>query len=499
MDVLGPTNYDMVAPSRPDFEMKRIDNNQDVTWLSELTTDESFTAEFNFKINNLTDNGLFRVVFSYENEENFGYASVDFTNHKLTLYQVKDGREQFVSDGFVPEEFDFTKLHTIRIENTYDKIAVFLDGMKKIDVNHDQFNKGKIGYYVENLQADLEYTAFSNHVESSSDFEVYKPIPGSIEAIHYLEGKNRGYHIKNQEQETTYRKDVPVTLNEGGTYSVRLSDKGDWLKYKVNVKEDGLYGVSAVINPHSKEGNSKLDFSIENGEGQTFKLQQISSENETDPVKVHLGSMRLEKGLQVLKVALIRGDVDLERFEIYKITEDEINIKQGLNEVGIDDIHGNWLLTEDGYQSNVNEDMKLYLGNDNWTDLEAEISFEINDSLMNRAGLLIRATNESNFEHQVKDSLMGYYISFSQREIALHKLNYDSTLLKAVAFSFTPGKEYRLRVTVQNSVINVFIDEQKKPILTFYDPNAFMYGKVGIRSEYSDIYFKDLSVKSIAE
>ncbi|MEK3889353.1 family 43 glycosylhydrolase [Bacillus sp. FSL K6-3431] len=503
MDVLGPTNFDVPIPERPVYEKRWSEDEEPILedekrWLSDEKTEAYYTAEYNLKINESTEKSQFAVLLSYEDENNFGSISINLEEKRIDLNQVRDGVEKVLGSGNYPNEFDFTKLHTLRVENKKTRTIVFLDGMNKIEVENTDFGRGEIGYEFENVEPALAYTAFSNHVDSSSDFEVYKPLPGTIEAVHYLEGENRGFYIKNPLEKEGYRSKVPIRLKENGAYSVSLMDKGDWLKYKVNAMETGMYEVSAVINPHSLKKDIAIGISIDDQKVDTFKVSKKEIDLETESLKVRLGKVKMEKGLHVLKLMLERGEVEVDHLEVYRVSDEEIDIPNGFSEVEEDDIHGSWMQKEEGVNSNSTEDMKMYVGDEKWTDLEVHSTFEINNEFMDDAGLLVRVTNESNFEHQVRDSLIGYYLSFNTREIALQKLNYDSTLLKAVSVSLEQGKEYQLRVLVQANELKVFLDDDKEPIISYKDPDALMYGKVGVRSVYSDVFFKNIAIKSLS-
>lgn len=141
--------------------------------------------------------------------------------------------------------------------------------------------------------------------------------------------------------------------------------------------------------------------------------------------------------------------------------------------------------------------MKLYTGDTSWSDMDVELTFEITNNLMTEAGLLFRVTNESTHPHQVQDSLMGYYVSVNGRNITLKKLNYDTTILTSESADIEFGKEQRLRVKVVKNKIDVFLNGEKNPIISYEDPNAFMVGKVGVRSEYSEVNFKNLLIRTL--
>ncbi|GIN72273.1 hypothetical protein J14TS2_27480 [Bacillus sp. J14TS2] len=498
LDVLGPTHYPTPVPESADFEQRweeseLVKNN----WLSEAKTKDHFTAEFNFAAATIEKDAQLAIQFSYQDDQNYGAVSIDLEGNKIELLQVVDGKSKVLNEAAFPQEFDFSYLHTIRVENRKDKTIVFLDGMKKIEVEASDFGAGEIGYQMKHASMSLGYTAFSDQVDHSSDVELYKPLPGTIEAVHYLEGENRGYSIKEPSKENQYRENVPVQSREDGSYSVALKDKGDWLKYKVNASKTGLYEVNAVINPNSIQKNLSFGVSIDDEKQQTFKVKREDMDVDTSLLKVRLGRMNIDEGFHVLKLLLKSGEVEIDHLEFNLVSDEKFDIEDGLEQVETEDIHGRWELPEIGAVSNSSEDMKMYLGDEKWTDIEADLTFEINDELMDEAGLLLRVTNESEFKHQVDDSLMGYYIAFNAREVTLQKLNYNSTLLESSTVSLDGGKEYHLRVSVKGNEMNVYLDDEKEPIISYKDPMAFMNGKVGIRSGYSDVYFKELTIKSI--
>lgn len=501
MDVLGPTNFKNPIPERPDYEERWTEENQpfvagEKIWISESSTETHFTAEYNFEINQSSKESEFRVLFSYGDEENYRSVSINQLENKVELYQKVDGKEELLGAGEFPSEFDFTELHTIRVENKLNQIAVFLDGMKKITTGNIGLEAGNIGYKYEDAAPMIGYTAFTNDVDSSSDFEVYKPLPGTIEAVHYLAGENRGFHINTPSEDEVFRQKVPIRLKEDGSYTVLLQDKGDWLKYKVNAKESGLYGISVVVNPEKVNKNTKVQLSI-NGKTQTYTFPKEVSDFQDDSVKVNLGTIDIKEGFHVLKVMLKSGGFEFDHLEFIRVVNEKVDIQNSLEKIEVDDIHGSWFLNQNGIKSNVTEDMKAYVGDEKWTDYEVEVPFVINDDRMDDAGLLVRVTNESDFEHQVDDSLMGYYIAFNTEKMSLEKLNYNSTQVMSEPISLDEGVEYILRVRVQGNGIEAFLDDNKQPILSYKDPNAYLHGKVGIRSKHSNVLFRKISIKNL--
>src|SRR5699024_3112 len=92
LDVLGPTNYSTPIPDMPDFE-KRWHKNKtlDQNWLSETKTGESFIAEFNFEIPDMSENAKVETQFSYQSSKTYGAISIDPKENKIHLLKVNDG------------------------------------------------------------------------------------------------------------------------------------------------------------------------------------------------------------------------------------------------------------------------------------------------------------------------------------------------------------------------------------------------------------------------
>src|SRR5690606_35391516 len=102
---------------------------------------------------------------------------------------------------------------------------------------------GVIGYLYEGLKPTLHYTAFANAAAGSSDYDVLKPIPGTIEGIHYLQGETHGFYVTDKGKQSPIRTTDRVHIEETGLgeYAVQLNGSKDWLRYGVNVSEAGDY------------------------------------------------------------------------------------------------------------------------------------------------------------------------------------------------------------------------------------------------------------------
>ena len=267
--VLGPTNFTQQAPKLPDAVdyFNRVNIGGDWTfpkgghwsivnqnYLSQdlvdrkneplrmavfsATSDDNFTAEFNFKeIAQQTSDAKLGIIINYVNNQNFGIVAVNNDSKKLeinSLVKGKWGKKELVD---IKPKFDFTEWQTMKIEKFGSSYKIFIHDLLIHELKKEM-PKGKIGYFTSACQGAFGFTALSNHVQGSAIFDVYKPIPGSFDAIHYNSGgEGKAYHDKTSGVSKLYnRKDnVDKIESELGGYALGNMQTGEWLKYNINV------------------------------------------------------------------------------------------------------------------------------------------------------------------------------------------------------------------------------------------------------------------------
>jgi GH43 family beta-xylosidase len=548
MTVLGPTNFPQPVPKKADFFTWIQSEGRSALWeesadagmwrlVSKRSTANHYTAEFNFRVDPSTwkdGEGTVGVLFSYRDARQFAWTAVDLRSKKLELYRVEDGVETSLGSAQLPPEFDFTKLHTIRVEKGPSRTKVFFDGMRKLDVESAGLAGGKIGYVSRAVSLLPDYTAFSNEVDGSADFDAFKPVPGGIEAVHYLKGENRGYHVaeagddkpgkpgesgKSGEPGETGelgRPGEPGKLGESGdnpyrpqdrvniekhtdnTYLVNLSGKGDWLKYHINVKETARYGLDFRVKDQTAD--AVVEFYVDDRYAGKFTVPAAPNGQPQDWVRVKVGELQLEKSFHTFQLKLVRGKLKLLNFELYEVSAEKFNRTYALSKELLADwrYFGKWTATERGHAADPAANVMAFTGNSAWTDytLEADVTLLSVPSLKD-GGLLVRATMESEHRDQVADSMIGYYVALSSGKITLKKLNYGATVLKQAEFPFQFNRIYRIAVRVEGSTIRVYVDGAKTPIIEYTDSDAFPTGKIGLRSANADMRFDNVTVKSL--
>ncbi|WP_178024344.1 family 43 glycosylhydrolase [uncultured Paenibacillus sp.] len=507
MEVLGPTNSSQPVPKQADFQ-SRLDQpeakaNWDVEmlpdgtsrWVSKVETSAGFTAEYNLSLVQPVDDeqAYVEAIFSYTDSENYWSTRLTPASGELSVVQVNEGQVEQVGSLRLPEGFDFTKLHTVRVENDGSVVRVYFDQMLKFNLPVQATVAGRIGYAAFHADPSYSYTAFSNDVGGSSDFEVYKPIPGTIDAVHYLKEAERGFKVNSAADAGEFRKSdgVSIGMAEDRSYFVKLEQEGDWLSYKVNVAEAGTYGMTMRLL--TSEEAATVEASSGN-EKQTFT---IAPDSDPGWKTVKLGAMKLPEGYHTLKIKLRKGQVTFSALDLYASAKAPKSGANLLETVEAEDIYGAFEAIDGGFRGSGIADDRLFVGNADWDDYELSLKVGIPESLTGEGQVFIRTTNESYFEHQVQDSAMGYAISLTDGQLQLLKLNYGSIAVSSGRATMEPGQTYSLRVVLAGSSIQVYWDGADEPVIDYTDPDPYFHGRVGLRSIGSTFSFSQMQVSAV--
>lgn len=507
MEVLGPTNSAQPVPKLADFQ-SRLDQpeakanwdvesmpNGESRWLSKVETNDGFTAEYNLSLVQPVDDeqAYVEAIFSYTDSGNYWSTRLTPASGELSVVQVNEGQVEQRGTLRLPEDFDFTKLHTVRVENDGSAVRVYFDHMLKFNLPVQATVAGRIGYAAFHADPSYSYTAFSNDVGGSSDFEVYKPIPGTIDAVHYLKEAERGFKVNPAADAGEFRKTdgVSIGMAEDRSYFVKLEQEGDWLTYKVNVAEAGTYGLAMRLL--TSEEAATVEVSSGN-EKQTFK---IAPDPDPDWKTVKLGAMKLPEGYHTLKIKLRKGQVTFSALDLYASAKAPKSGANLLEAVEAEDIYGAFEAIDGGFRGSGIADDRLFVGDEAWDDYEMSVQVGIPENPAGEAQVYVRTTNESYFEHQVQDSAMGYAISLTDGQLQLLKLNYGSIAVSSGRATMEPGQTYSLRVVLAGSRIQVYWDGADEPVIDYTDPDPYFHGRVGLRSIGSTFSFSQMQANAV--
>lgn len=461
----GVTHRAVAMPNKPTMSAMngsslRLQNGKYV--LGE--TGNYFTAEFN-----LTPVNGQKIYFGN------GYA-VRFTEKGIAL--DKDGIVIAEKQSVYPQN----KLNVVRVENGDGVGYVYLNGMRLISYEA-QAAKGAIGY---EKSEGVEYTAFTDDVFGTSDFEAIKNFPTRFPATTYLKGEDRGFSIAKAKEEkggVRVGEKQSIVKTENAEYSVNLSTDGDWVKYAVDVPTSELYSISARVASCS-------DATVKITLGEKTHTVHISA---SDAANISLGTMLCNAGVTTMKVEVIEGEISL----IWLDAQNAGQPKKGDTMSAFNRLNGtvtesNGTLTVSGTNANGDDGVAVW-GGRGMSDYEVELTFTATADTTD-FGFMVRANDYSYFPSQPTQSWRGYYVGISSQLITLSRYNYSEEALTAERISgLSDGKEHRLKVTAKGNRVQVFIDGTK--LLDATDPYAFLYGKFGIFVGSGSVSVKDYQFK----
>ena len=520
MDLLGPTNFKQPVPRMPELAAHLDESIDEALWrvqsseneemiISLQSTNEVFTAEYNFSLDELAEQGVLELIFNYSDASNYDAVVLLPHQQKLAVASIRDGSAAELGKRDLLPDIDWTVLHAIRIAQHEHGLDVYWDGVQLMSLNGEQITAmgttgGAIGYLYEGLKPTLHYTAFANAAVGSSDYDVLKPIPGTIEGIHYLQGEKHGFYVTDKGKQSPIRTTDGVHIEETGLgdYAVQLKSSKDWLRYGVNVSEAGDYMATMTV-PSSHE-DVELELIVDDEQVSRFKLQALHSDaslHDSDSPQswrnLRLGTIKLEQGYHTITIRVVKGKLTWSNMSFVNVNTEEYSIDRLLEQSTAEDMHGEWRINS-GWHSGLNDqqDVKLYGGSTGWSDYRIRTTVRLGDDASGNAGVLLRVTNESDFPHQVTDALSGYYVAVTPTKLELYKLNYDAVMLHAEKIKLPRNEEVSLTIEAVAETITVQVDGHE--VFSYTDEHPFLVGKLGIRSQFSkDIELTDLEVQSV--
>ena len=176
MTMYGPKQNENLVPLAPAYVEYNSNNlvGEGATKLSNAKTSTRYSVEYNFK--NITDSS--KLLFS-DNGDHDNYIAID--EEGIYLYI----NNEYVAEGTFNSDFDFSKLHTVRLNVENGHYRVFFDNLKKIEVyDAEVLDGGYVGY--QNV-SDIGTTTFSNDAFDSSTKTDPKSVEGDFFATNYLD------------------------------------------------------------------------------------------------------------------------------------------------------------------------------------------------------------------------------------------------------------------------------------------------------------------------
>lgn len=565
MAVLGPTRYPQAVPRMPDFYTWVDEDGIDARWIEGrvgeyqalLSVEESavdFTAEFNMQLEEEPEcdagegasgaGGARRgqsatgvagarevgAVIAYAGDGDFIAMVIDVCAKTLRVESLEGGARRTLATANLWPELDFVHLHTIRAAKASGRLDVYVDNLHTLGVDVDVAG-GKIGYLYKGVSPVFRFTAFSNDAGGSSDRWAPKPVPGSIEAVHYgwagqagvgdEAGREDGSAARAGDVHSAAGRDTVMHIDdEAKEIDAVALQQGQALTYAINVKSDGLYAIDVLIDTVSGgelgvRAGSPAPGAPGIGEGSRASEVQLEWLIDGEPAlaaplpaapvtggwfKVPAAKVRLSSGFHTLTLRVRQGELRLKRIDLYRTAEEPFALVESLAHgvPGTWEQYGEveWRSYEAGIGVAASRHSMIIAGSTEWTDYTLQVEMQIAERIgSGEAGVLVRATYASYHPDQVRDSVRAYFIALRDGQITLDKLNYNSKRLAEARLDLAPNARVTLRVEARGPVLKVYVDDSPAPLIEYADPDGWMYGAVGLRSTTTRVAFRNVSVR----
>lgn len=442
---------------------------------------DSYTAEFTVRAASKAS-GLSGALFSYKDAGNYAEALFDGSAGTFEVDEYVDGMLKSSQKTSLPEDFDPTCWHSMRVEKNAKKVKVFIDGMQKFQLNMQETG-GQVGYVTHSCAADFAYIAISPYVGGNGILDVSLPIPGMLAANLYAEASG------------TFSS-AAITLPVGHASYLKCRS-GNVLTYNVNVQRDNLYNIGIR---YQAAGTTQLKISVDG---------MVVADDVTLPIArnefvVHtLKDIRLPQGRHQLTIEVVKGMPSIYEYNIKRGVEHPHvmadNFDNGISsEWGYKE--GSWSVVDGQLESTGRFGKMLMGGFDDihLTDytVECDIIYTGNGT---NGGLLFRTTNASTGgadDNPVlgTDFLQGYIFMVGTSSVSLGKHNYGWQVLTSASATFSAYVPHHVKVVVEDANIKCYVDDMERPLINYTDPIPFITGRAGFRVHDTSMRFDNFQL-----
>ena len=500
--------FSSIAPNKPAFASNDstglVESGNYL--LSEVTTKEAFSVEYNFK--NAQESEL---VFSYTDNNNYSYLKVDMQK-ALSIYQKVNGQDTLIAKEDFFNYLSNNVLHTIRLSYRDHKLDVHFENSLKFSNLDIDLSAGKVGYKKAN-NLEIGYTSFSNVARGLSNQNDIKhaecEIPSSLYlAENAIEGVNS--YLFNNGSGLDSSKEVLRNAPE-----LQLKQKYDYARYLLYFDDNATYGLEMYLN--RSNCGKKVIIEVDDGEDIEYTIPEVKNVI-AEYAKVSFGELQISKGVHQIKIQ--NGDESLSyvnfkfnkkapsNYSLFASLTNEQEIR-GLSFKG--DSRWNFindqLVSYDNYR-NIVLTKEKHLSNFN---MSVDMALTGSDSIFaesNQSGIIFRCSNYVSYEDYMIDhsdvtmwnnrkyDVQGYYLSFTSRKIVFYKLDVginNMEVVETVDHAVGSKKKHNYILKVHDNQFDLFIDNQY--VHSFYDVNSFTSGAVGLYATGAEVCYSNLAIE----
>lgn len=447
-------NNSTFVPARPSFES--YDGTgfslQNGKYLSNFSSDDVFSCEFNGV-------GEGKYYFSYVDDLNYGYITVE--NNTLKVVCVEKGSGSEVFSQALTHNFNISgEMHCYRVAYKDNTLSIYFDNMNKAYDINCAFTGGKIGYdeQIAN-KGEVGYLACSNVAFGSSDSKEYQT--ETILATNY--DVERSLFANGPQLEDVTKTSYRMKYSK----NLVLSSNVERATYGIYAKVDGEYDLNMRVNYSS--ATKKVKVKIDNGDPIVFKLGQLKPSVTNGDMVVNLGTLLLNKGQHNLSIMMDDSQIGFSEITINE-TLAPSNFSSDFSKV-LDENTFNYaptnLATSGGSLPLIEPFTNLVTKEKYGTNVELFASFQISSlSAIGNISFLMGVTNYGNnvkddADAGKPDTYDGIKICIDSSSITLYFLNFNyETSFASAAYSLKLNVQHDIQITKENNVYIVAIDNE---------------------------------------
>ncbi|MDF2540381.1 MAG: glycoside hydrolase [Herbinix sp.] len=327
-------------------------------------------------------------------------------------------------------------------------------------------------------EQEIGFVAHSSCVAGNGDNLAHKAIPGRFDAVHCRESMEK----------------YPCIDSGLTTYSGCLKANQKY-SYDINVKETGSYQLFARVKSYKTQVCMKAEVDADITVC-TGVLSGVFDEEEFEMIS--LGEVKLPSGIHVLALEAEDDEIAVDYFEfIQSGTMDTCDvIKEGHLVTEKLQILGHkraksMIHKYSGFTCAENHGM-AFIGEAGMTDYKISSIIHRNHRNSGDVSIFVRATKESWFGAQVKEAFFGYRVRVTCDGVFLYRENYDETQLASYSFRGLNATFLALDVVAKRSKLLILVNN--RPVIDYTDPQAFLYGKIGMEATGEGFGFEHFSI-----
>lgn len=485
LDILGPTNTPQQLPDMPlvaEWFDEWLHLSADTRHLLEGDLGADFTAEFNLSLGSAE--GSVGGLFLFQDEENYGCFRLRAGSQEVEVIVKENGAESGYSFPLIQsfnEPAALDVIQTFQIERSDDAASLYFQD-RLIGTFPCAISHGQLGYFTESGDGWFGFLGGSPFSGGNSIKTYSKPIPGTIQGVHYASASGN----------------VQTVEGSGSTEDIR-GGGGNWADYCVNVDQADAFDFT--ISYASESGGTTRLYLNDAVIMERLELHPTGGGTAFHAAQKY--GLQLTEGEHILRLEW-DGLVAVSEFSLSR-HEEVVPFTASFDEFpeNILAADGQTWRIQDGVLTLADRNQpvgKQVYGSEAWRDYEVSVDVTVTEGSMD-AGVIFRVNNPATGGAGNDPMLgtyffQGYYAGITERSLVLYRVNYGREELARTAMEFALDRTYRITARALGNDLTILVDGE---IFMEYtdDDRPFLCGAVGVRGILCSCSFDNLELRSI--